>query len=140
MRPAVAIRPISTEPDGVGAEKASSGTPSSSAWAASTSTNCTTRPSRSSTFSGSSICPRPGSTLGSATPTDTRRDDSTVSQAFAREDGRQEWEEHFDEAEWAYSRALKKNPETAEAWRGLGYLYDYWTLNDQITEVNRASG
>ena len=23
---------------------------------------------------------------------------------------------------------------------GLGYLYDYWTLNDQITDVNRVSG
>jgi len=23
---------------------------------------------------------------------------------------------------------------------GIGYLYDYWTLNDQITEVNRVSG
>jgi hypothetical protein len=23
---------------------------------------------------------------------------------------------------------------------GLGWLYDYWTLNDQITVVNRAKG
>ena len=23
---------------------------------------------------------------------------------------------------------------------GLGYLYDYWTLNGQIDEINRAGG
>jgi len=55
--------------------------------------------------------------------------------AFARAEGREEWEEHFDEAEWAYRRALRKDPETAEAWRGLGYLYE---KDGQPAEAARA--